>query len=144
MDFSSTDWRRGFRATSEQEQGTLLPNCYYASRDLPRGESDCILKMVKKELAEIFPESAVATMFRGKVVTDPNAVFSMAPGTDSSRLHTDACAEHRIWLAGDWTQTGWPATMEGALRSGACAAEELLLTFGRPARIIEKSSHSNE
>ena len=107
-----------------------------ASHALPRGDSASILQIVKKDLAEIFPESAVATMFRGKVVTDPNAVFSMAPGLDSSRLDTNACAERRIWLAGDWTQTEWPATMEGALRSGACAAQELLCRFGRPARIV--------
>ncbi len=110
-----------------------------ASLDLPRGDSESILKMVKRDLAEIFPESAVATMFRGKVVTDPNAVFSMAPGMDSSRLRTNACAEHRIWLAGDWTQSEWPATMEGALRSGARAAQELLCTFGRPVSIVERS-----
>ena len=32
----------------------------------------------------------------------------------------------RIFLAGDWTATGWPATMEGAVRSGYLAAEALM------------------
>ena len=39
-------------------------------------------------------------------------------------------------LAGDWTQTGWPATMEGAVRSGYLAAEAVLATLGRPQRIL--------
>jgi len=44
-------------------------------------------------------------------------------------------ASERIWLAGDWTQTGWPATMEGSLRSGAMAAQGVLAHFGRPAKL---------
>ena len=105
------------------------------SRDLPRGDSDAILKAVKQDLAEILPESAVATMLRGRVVTDPNSVFSVSVGHESSRLASDALASERIWLAGDWTQTGWPATMEGSLRSGAMAAQGVLAHFGRPAKL---------
>lgn len=105
------------------------------SRDLPRGDSDAILKAVKQDLAEIFPESAVASMLRGKVVTDPKSVFSVSVGHESSRLACDALASERIWLAGDWTQTGWPATMEGSLRSGALAAQGVLAHFGRPAKL---------
>jgi uncharacterized protein with NAD-binding domain and iron-sulfur cluster len=105
------------------------------SRMLPRGDAEAVLKMVKQDLAEIFPESAVATMFRGKVVTDPNAVFSVSPGHESSRLTANELANQGIWLAGDWTQTFWPATMEGALLSGAKSAEELLTTFSRPTKL---------
>lgn len=106
------------------------------SRMLPRGDAEGVLKMVKQDLAEIFPESAVATMFRGKVVTDPNAVFSVSPGHEQSRLTANEFADQGIWLAGDWTQTFWPATMEGALLSGAKSAEELLTTFSRPTKLI--------
>ncbi len=110
-----------------------------ASRDLPAGDAESILKMVKQDLAEIFPESAVATMLRGRVVTDPNAVFSVSVGHDAGRLDSKLLADKKIWLAGDWTATGWPATMEGALRSGAVAAEDLLCAFGRDASLIEDS-----
>ncbi len=108
-----------------------------ASRNLPNGNSDSILKLVKQDLAEIFPEAAVATMLRGRVVTDPNAVFSVSVGHESSRLNNNVCAEHRIWLAGDWTRTEWPATMEGALKSGVLAAQELLSCFGRSASLVD-------
>jgi zeta-carotene desaturase len=41
-----------------------------------------------------------------------------------------------MFLAGDWTATGWPATMEGAVRSGYFAAEALLRAKGTPQKII--------
>jgi monoamine oxidase len=40
-------------------------------------------------------------------------------------------------VAGDWTATGWPATMEGAVRSGYLAAEALLRRVGRPAQLVQ-------
>jgi zeta-carotene desaturase len=41
-----------------------------------------------------------------------------------------------FFLAGDWTRSGWPATMEGAVRSGYLAAEALCAAAGRPARFL--------
>ncbi len=111
-----------------------------ASSNLPTGDSESILKQVKQDLAEIFPESAVATLLRGRVVTDPNAVFSVSVGHESSRLANNVLANEGIWLAGDWTDTQWPATMEGALRSGAEAAQQILWAFSRSAIIVERES----
>jgi uncharacterized protein with NAD-binding domain and iron-sulfur cluster len=42
-----------------------------------------------------------------------------------------------FFLAGDWTRTGWPATMEGAVISGYLAAEAVLKRLGRPARLVQ-------
>jgi uncharacterized protein with NAD-binding domain and iron-sulfur cluster len=42
-----------------------------------------------------------------------------------------------LFLAGDWTATGWPATMEGAVRSGYLAAEALLARSGIPATFLQ-------
>ena len=42
-----------------------------------------------------------------------------------------------LFLAGDWTRTGWPSTMEGAVRSGYLAAEALLATFGQPRSLLQ-------
>ena len=110
-----------------------------ASSNLPSGDTELILKTIKQDLAEIFPESAVSTLLRGRVVTDPNAVFSASVGHEASRLSSDVLGSERIWLAGDWTSTHWPATMEGALRSGAEAAQGVLCAFGRNATIVENS-----
>jgi uncharacterized protein with NAD-binding domain and iron-sulfur cluster len=42
-----------------------------------------------------------------------------------------------LYLAGDWTATGWPATMEGAVRSGYLAAEAVLRVAGTPRRFLQ-------
>jgi squalene-associated FAD-dependent desaturase len=132
---------RSHRSSETHATSDAAPTEHYyqivisGSRMLPRGDAEGVLKIVKQDLAEIFPESAVATMFRGKVVTDPNAVFSVSPGHESSRLTANEFAEQGIWLAGDWTQTFWPATMEGALLSGAKSAEGILTTFSRPTKL---------
>jgi zeta-carotene desaturase len=42
-----------------------------------------------------------------------------------------------LFLAGDWTATGWPATMEGAVRSGYLAAEAVLRSAGTPRRFLQ-------
>jgi uncharacterized protein with NAD-binding domain and iron-sulfur cluster len=57
-------------------------------------------------------------------VKEVHATFSPAPGSDALRP-SNITALPRLFLAGDWTATGWPATMEGAVRSGYAAAEAL-------------------
>ena len=60
-----------------------------------------------------------------RVVVRPNAVFT--PSAENEKLRpSQATGAPGLFLAGDWTQTGWPATMEGAVRSGNGAAEAIL------------------
>ena len=89
--------------------------------DKPRQE---IIDLALRELAEFFPAVREAHLIKATVVKEIHATFSPAPGSDALR------APHqtpwpRLFLAGDWTNTGWPATMEGAVRSGYGAAEAL-------------------
>ncbi len=100
-----------------------------ASRDLPRGDQAAIVSAVVDDLGEVFPGSRQAQLLRSKVVTDPNAVFSCDLTLESRRPRTDIFSEHRLWLAGDWTDTGWPATMEGAVRSGHRASKSIISAF---------------
>ena len=74
-------------------------------------------------------------MTRGKVITDPQSVFSVNTRHNRARLECDTLGAQGIFLAGDWVQTGWPATMEGALRSGSLAAGSVLSYVGRPADV---------
>jgi squalene-associated FAD-dependent desaturase len=124
-------------------EATTLPSAngetYYqivisGSRSLPRGDHETVLQAVQQDLKELFPEARKANMLRGKVVTDPQSVFSVAPGHAASRLSSTALAREGIFLGGDWIDTGWPATMEGALRSGCLAAQNALAFLGRPAK----------
>jgi uncharacterized protein with NAD-binding domain and iron-sulfur cluster len=58
-------------------------------------------------------------------VKEIRAVFSAAPGLEEHRP-LSATTIPNLFLAGDWTRTGWPATMEGAVRSGYLAAEAVI------------------
>ncbi len=83
-----------------------------------------IAEQVHADLCHVFPAVRQARLLRCQVVTDPQAVFSISPESEPFRF--DAFVNPRLMLAGDWTATGWPATMEGAILSGFRAAENLL------------------
>ena len=68
-------------------------------------------------------------------MTEQAATFSAGPGVDRWRP-AQASPLPNLLLAGDWTATGWPATMEGAVRSGYLAAEALLARNSSPQRLL--------
>jgi zeta-carotene desaturase len=111
------------------EQGSYLELVVSASKtllDKPRQE---IIDLAVRELAEFFPSVREAKLTKATVVKEVHATFSPAPGSDAYRgPHTTPWP--RLFLAGDWTATGWPATMEGAVRSGYGAAESLTQATG--------------
>jgi squalene-associated FAD-dependent desaturase len=108
-----------------------------AARHLPRGELAELMQLVSQDLAEVFPKVRDAKMLRMQVVTDPQAVFSV--GISSSELRPKSeIPGTNIWLAGDWIQTGWPATMESAILSGWRACESILTSWGMPRRIVAR------
>jgi squalene-associated FAD-dependent desaturase len=102
-----------------------------ASRGLLDGDRGRVLDTVLGEIRRTFPAATAARLLEAKVVTDPTAVLSVRPGVDAVRPPTTTVAEN-IFLAGDWTSTGWPSTMEGAVRSGRAAAEAMGRHLGRP------------
>jgi len=83
------------------------------------------IEHVRRELASVWPVVNEATLLRGRVVTEHKAVFSPLPGIDDVRPPQQTAIAN-LQLAGDWTRTGWPATMEGAVKSGFLAAENVL------------------
>jgi len=86
-------------------------------------------------LGELFPRVREAGVKRALVVRHRRATFVPEPGAD--RLRPRAVTPIRgLYLAGDWTCTGWPSTIEGAIRSGIVAAahaEEQLASTGEDA-----------
>ncbi len=84
---------------------------------------EALLAIVLPELERVFPEAAAATVERFIVVKQLAATFRCTPGAQAHRLPQQTPVGNLV-LAGDWTQTGWPATMESAVRSGLLAAEE--------------------
>ena len=87
----------------------------------PRGE---IVELAVRELGEFFPAAHQAKLTRATVIKEVHATFSPVPGSDAFRP-SNRSPWPRLFLAGDWTSTGWPSTMEGAVRSGYAAAEAL-------------------
>ena len=81
------------------------------------------------ELARMFPAAGTARIERFFVTREPTATFRAAPGTERLRPGTRTGVEG-LYLSGAWTDTGWPATMEGAARSGQSAAAAALAAVG--------------
>jgi squalene-associated FAD-dependent desaturase len=106
-----------------------------AARELrPLGQAE-IQKRIVAELSRLFPIMHGARLLRARVVTEQAATFSAVPGVDRWRPEQGSPLSNLL-LAGDWTATGWPATMEGAVRSGYLAAEALLTRIGTPAPLV--------
>ena len=85
-----------------------------------------------KELARILPQAGGATVTESIVTREQAATFYGAPGTHRLRVGPE-CAMPGVFLAGAWCDTGWPATMEGAVRSGVRAGR-LAAGFATGAR----------
>jgi zeta-carotene desaturase len=106
-----------------------------ASRTLismSRGE---IVSLAVSELAEYFPRVKQAQVLKAHVVKEVRATFSAEPGVEARRPPSRTILPN-VFLAGDYTRSGWPATMEGAVRSGYLAAEEVTREAGIPRKFV--------
>lgn len=106
-----------------------------ASRGLANVGRDALVETVRSELAGIWPAAADAKLLHSRTVTEHAAVFAPLPGVDAHRP-AQRTSLAKLYLAGDWTRTGWPATMEGAVRSGYLAAEAVLKANDQPTRLV--------
>jgi len=70
---------------------------------------------------DLFPAARKARLKHSRVTREAGATFAPLPGSASARPGPATLLDD-VWLAGNWTDTGWPATMEGAVRSGRAAA----------------------
>jgi zeta-carotene desaturase len=120
---------------SENTPRQYLQMVISASYDLiPRSRQE-ILALAWRELCEVVPAAREARLVKGTVIKETSATFSPEPGCDRWRPAQSSPIAN-LYLAGDWTATGWPATMEGAVRSGYLAAEAILEAAGAPARLL--------
>ncbi len=123
-------------------RGEVTPGEHYlqvvvsASRELRALGRDEIEARVTAELARLFPAARLDAIHRVKAITEHAATFSVMPGVDRWRPAQETPIAN-LFLAGDWTATGWPATMESAVRSGYLAAEALLRRVGRTVNCLQ-------
>jgi squalene-associated FAD-dependent desaturase len=92
-----------------------------SAQELQEGREE-IVESALRELAMFFPLVKDAKLLKSGVLKEARATFSVVPGLDQYRPEART-AWQGLYLAGDWTRTGWPSTMEGAVRSGYLAAE---------------------
>ena len=122
--FNKTLIRR-LEPTPISTDGQYLELVISASFSELRQTSEQILAFALVELARFFPAVREAKLLKSGVLKEARATFSVTPGLDRFRPAPDAPGDN-LYLAGDWTLSGWPSTMEGAARSGRLAAGELL------------------
>jgi len=90
-----------------------------AAHEYVSWSSTDLVALCRRELDDMLPQLAEARLLRGAATRDREATFVPSPGLKRPGSGT-ACPE--VAIAGAWTDTGWPATMESAVRSGRAAA----------------------
>jgi squalene-associated FAD-dependent desaturase len=115
---------------SQANGGSYIELVVSSSRSLVEKSKTEIVEMAIKEAQEFFPHAPDAVLLKSTVIKEVHATYSPRPGVDRYRPQPQT-AWPRVFLAGDWTATGWPATMEGAVRSGYLAAEAVAKFAGR-------------
>ncbi|MFY9842272.1 MAG: hydroxysqualene dehydroxylase HpnE [Terriglobales bacterium] len=121
----------GDRDKGDKDAGTgsyveLVVSC---SRSLVEKSKTEIVDMALQEAQEFFPAARDAKLLKSTVIKEVHATYSPRPGINQFRPQPETTWP-RVFLAGDFTATGWPATMEGAVRSGYMAAEALTRNAG--------------
>jgi zeta-carotene desaturase len=118
-----------------KDSGRYLQLVISASRqllDMPRQQ---VIDLALAELREFLPGARNAHLLKAHVVKEVRATYSALPGLHRHRPEPQTKLQN-LCLAGDWTQSGWPATMEGAVRSGYRAAEFTAAALNRPSKFL--------
>jgi uncharacterized protein with NAD-binding domain and iron-sulfur cluster len=126
---------RRFEAGALEKPGQYIELVISASFAELHQSREEILAASIEEFSRFFATAREAKIIRSGVLKEARATFSAVPGLDRFRPAADAAGDS-LYLAGDWTLTGWPSTMEGAVRSGRLAAEAIAGAAGAPARFV--------
>jgi zeta-carotene desaturase len=115
--------------------GTYVELVISASRAFASLTREQAIELAVKELGEFFPAVRSAHLEKAALVKEMRATFAVPPGIDASRP-TAVSPWPNCFLAGDWTATGWPSTMESGARSGHLAAEAICESIGEARSIL--------
>ena len=120
----------------EDRPSLIASNMIYSHRAVGMSDEEIISSTIR-ELAEHLPSAARARVLHSVVNRIPMAISCPYPGIEHKRPATRSPV-HGLSLAGDWTRTGIPFSMESAVRSGWLAAEQVLAEIGRPRSLALK------
>jgi len=123
------------RDAGATENGSYVELVVSSSKSLVEKPKQEIIDLALSELREFFPEAQAANLLKSTVIKEVHATYSPKPGVDRYRPGPETNWP-RVFLAGDWIATGWPATMEGAVRSGYLAAEALARGVGGTEKFL--------
>ncbi len=125
----------GLRGTSIQwlfnksrilgQPGHLVSLVLSGAREYVDHSKEDLLAVAREDLGRLFPGARAARLLRALVIKERLATFSPSVRSESRRPGTRTPIRG-LYLAGDWTNTGLPATIEGAVESGYTAASEVL------------------
>lgn len=118
-----------------KSEGRYIQLVVSASRSLIEKSRADVIALAVNELSGFFPTVKSAKLERAHVVKEVRATFSAKPGMADFRPGAETQFPN-LFLAGDWTRSGWPATMEGAVRSGYSAADAIAARAGLAARFL--------
>lgn len=126
-----THWffNRGRLQPWRKVQGSYIEMEVSASRRFAALDRNRAIELAVGELGEFFPAARSAKLVKAALVKEVRATFGVPPGIDDLRSNTRSPWPN-CFLAGDWTATGWPSTMESAARSGHIAAEAICASLG--------------
>jgi zeta-carotene desaturase len=113
-----------------REQGSYVELVIAGSRAQLSMTREEILSSALNELQLFFPEAKRAKLVKSGILKEARATFSVVTGLDQFRP-AQVTDWPGLYLAGDWTATEWPSTMEGAVRSGRLAAGAVMGDEGR-------------
>jgi squalene-associated FAD-dependent desaturase len=134
--YAPTNGDKPSASDNDSTKGQYLQLVVSASYDLLQKPRQEIIDLCLKEVRQALPAARDANLIKATVIKEAAATFSPEPGVDRWRPKQETTIKN-LYLAGDWTDTGWPATMEGAVRSGYLAAEALLKTDGTPRQFVQ-------
>jgi squalene-associated FAD-dependent desaturase len=115
--------------------GRYLQLVVSASRSLVEMPRADVIALAVRELAEFFPRAKDAKIEKAHVVKEIRATLSARTGLEQSRP-VSATKFPNLFLAGDWTRSGWPPIMEGAVRSGYLAAGAVTRAAGQEQKFL--------
>jgi len=111
-------------------EGSYVEVVVSSSKSLVEKSRAQIVELAVQELSDFFPAVREAVLLKSTVIKEVHATYSPRPGVDEYRPAPETVWP-RVFLAGDWIATGWPATMEGAVRSGYLAAQCIARAAGQ-------------
>jgi zeta-carotene desaturase len=129
-------YNKGLTQPGRKHSGSYLELVVSASRTFAALSNEQAVNLAVEELAEFFPAVRSARLVKSARIKEMRATFGVPPGIDASRAPS-VSPWPNCFVAGDWTATGWPSTMESAARSGHLAAEALCKGNGEPRAFLD-------